>query len=509
MSTKKLLILTGIFFALFAFVFFFERHQPTSEERAAAKKRLLDFKAEAVTALVLERPDLPRVDLRKGAGGRWTIAADPPGRADAFAADALVSDLSRLELVGEPQASFDPKEYGLDAPRGKATLVFADGSKKTVSFGKEIPGTDGTAASDGSRLGAVRAAPLAALAKPVNEYRSKRLLDTPVSEISKVILVKGPNRIVLARETGDSKKAPGPWRIESPVADTANGAFVERLLADLSSAQISDYPSVSATDLPRVGLAPPAAVVTVQKGEAVVATLALGAAKADTVGKIYAKDDALVVVVDDRIQEEVGKELSAFRETRLLPLDVFRVRRLQFESGDLRAGAERTEGEWRSGGRPVAASLAENLLGELSRAESRGFVAKKDYGARGIAAGPRVTPLATVEVLDENDPSPDTVRFYAAAAGGGPALVAAEVSGRPDALLLESAILEDLRREAGRLRDASKETPTAGPIEKSKDKPKDVPKETPKVNRKAGTPPSPVKPGSRKPATSSGAVPSG
>ena len=489
MSTRKLLILTGIFFALFAFVYFFERHQPTSDERAAAKKRLLDFKPEDVTALLLERPDLPKVELKKGPGGRWTIAADPPGRADTFAADALVSDLSRLELVGEPQASFDPKDYGLDAPRGKATLTFSDGSKKTVSFGKEIPGTDGTAASDGSRMGAVRAAPVAALAKPVNEYRSKKLLDTPVAEISKVALQKGPNRIVLARETGDAKKAP-PWRIESPVADLANGAFVERLLADLSSAQISDYPAVSATDLLRVGLSPPSAVVTLQKGEAVIATISFGAAKADTAGKIYARDDALVVVVDDRVQEEIGKELSAFRETRLLPLDAFRVRRLQFESGDLRTGAERTEGEWRSGGRAVSASLAENFLGVLSRAESGGFVSKKDYAARGIAAGPKAPPLASVEILEENDPAPDTVRFWPAA-GSAPALVAAEVSGRPDALLVEAAVLEDLRREAGRLRDAARETPKAAP----KPKPPEAPK--------TAAPPAPAKPAPKKPATSS------
>jgi hypothetical protein len=499
MSTRKLLILTGIFFALFAFVFFYERHQPTSDERAAAKKRLLDFKADAVTGLLLERPDLPKVDLKKGPAGRWTIAADPPGRADGFAVDALLADLGRLELVGEARTEFDPKEYGLDAPRGKATLVFADGSKRFVSFGKEIPGTDGTAASDGSRMGAVRAAPLATLAKPLNEYRSKKLFDTPISEVSKVAVVKGPNRIVLARSPGDAKKAAGPWRIESPVADLANGAFVERLLADLSSAQISDYPPVSATDLPRVGLAPPSAVVTVQKGDAVVANLAFGAAKADAVGKIYAKDDALVVVVDDRILEEIGKELSAFRETRLLPLDAFRVRRLQFESGDLRTGAERTEGEWRSAGRSVAASLPENFLGVLSRAESRGFVAKKDYAARGIVAGPKAVPLAAVEVLEESDVTPDTVRFFTAAAGGGPPLVAAEVSGRPDALLLEAAILEDLRREAGRLRDGAAEPSKAS----AKPAPGDVPTGAPKATPAAGPSPAPGKPGAKKPATSS------
>ncbi len=463
MSTKKLLFLTGVFFALFGFVFFYERHQPTSEERAQAARRLLDFKTEDVTAVILERPDLPKVELKRGAKGSWALVADPPGRADAFVADALVSDLSRLELVGDVETRFDPKEYGLDAPRGKATLVFSDGSKRTVVFGKEIPGTDATAASEGNRMGAVRSAPLATLNRPVNEFRSKRLLDTPVSEITKVTLVKGPNRIVLARNAGDAKTPPGPWRIESPVADLASGAFVERLLSDLSSAQISDFPPVSATDLPRIGLAPPATVVTLQKGTDVVAKLAFGAAKADAPGKIYARDDGLAVVVDDRVQEEIGQELSAFREVRLLPLDVYRVRRVQFESGDLRAGADRAEGEWRSGERTVAASLVENLLGALSRAESRSFVAKKDYAARGIAAGRKAVPLATVEILEEGNVLPRTVRFFPVASGGSPPLVAAEVSGRPDALLVDAAVLDDLKRGAGRLRDAQKETPKETP----------------------------------------------
>jgi hypothetical protein len=483
MSTRKLLLLTGVFFALFAFVFFYERHQPTSGERAQAARRLLDFKPDDVTAVILERPDLPKVELKRAGKGSWSLVADPPGRADAFTADGLVSDLSRLELVGDVETQFDPKEYGFDAPRGKATLVFSDGSKRTVAFGKGIPGTDATAAAEGNRMGAVKSAPLATLNKPVNEFRSKKLLDTPVSEITKVTLVKGPNRIVLARDAGDAKAGPGPWRIESPVADLANGAFVERLLSDLSSAQISEFPAVSATDLPRIGLAPPAAVVTLQKGNDVVAKLAFGAAKAEAPGKIYAQDDRLAVVVDDRVQEEIGQELTAFRQIHLFPLDVFRVRQVQFESPGIRTGADREEGEWRSGGHAVTASLVENLLGVLSRVESRGFVAKKDYAARGIGAGRKAVPLATVEILGEGDVSPRTVRFFPVASEGSPPLVAVEVSGRPDALLVDATVLDDLKREASRLRDAqmgsSKEAPRVTPTEAPKETPKRMAPKTP------------------------------
>src|SRR5664279_486292 len=114
MSTKKLLVLTAVFFALLAFVVFFERKQPTSDERAKAAKRLADFRADDVAGLTLERPDLPKVELVRKEKGRWTVTNAPASPADGFAADALVSDLGRLEVVGDTRTGFDPKEFGLD-----------------------------------------------------------------------------------------------------------------------------------------------------------------------------------------------------------------------------------------------------------------------------------------------------------------------------------------------------------------------------------------------------------
>jgi hypothetical protein len=35
----------------------------------------------------------------------------------------------------------------------KATLTFQDGRKLVVAFGKELPGTDATAAGEGNRFG--------------------------------------------------------------------------------------------------------------------------------------------------------------------------------------------------------------------------------------------------------------------------------------------------------------------------------------------------------------------
>ena len=70
MPTKKLLILSGVFLALLAFVILFERKQPTSEERAVSARRLADVNVEEVASILLERPDLPKVQLVRREIGR-------------------------------------------------------------------------------------------------------------------------------------------------------------------------------------------------------------------------------------------------------------------------------------------------------------------------------------------------------------------------------------------------------------------------------------------------------
>ncbi len=447
MSTRKLLVLTGVFVGLLAFVVFFERKQPTSEERAKAARRLSEFKPDDVASVAIERPDLPKVDLVRKEKGRWTVVNPPASAADGFAADNLVGDLARLEVVGETRSVFDPKEYGLDAPKAKATVVFADKSSKVFSFGAPIPGTDAVAAAEGRLFGAVRSAPLAALTKPVDEYRSRQLFDVPVSDVTRISVTRGPNTVVVTRAVA-SGVAPGPWRLEKPVQDLASESFVDRFLGDLAGVRISEFASVSEADLARVGLSPPVATVVLEKGAEKVATIGFGAAKAEAAGsRMYAKAGALVVVIDDRVREDLDKELSAYRESRVAPVDTFTLRRVSFAADDLHAGADKVDGQWRSAGRPVTALHAEGLAAVLARAEGRGFVPAR----AGKAAAEK--PLATVEVVGETEGTARTASFYPAPAGSAPGLLAADVSGRPERLLVEKTVLDEIRREAAALRN--------------------------------------------------------
>jgi hypothetical protein len=470
MSTKKLLVVTGVFFALLAFVVFFERKQPTSDERAKAAKRLAEFKADDVASVTLERPDLPKVELVRKEKGRWTVLNAPASPADGYAADALVSDLGRLEVVGETRTAFDPKEFGLDAPKAKATVAFLDKSTKVFSFGAAIPGTDAVAAAAGPLFGAVKFAPLAALTKPVDEYRSRQLFDVPVSEITRVSVTRGPNTVVVSRPAAGPGGLPGAWRLEKPVADLASESFVDRFLGDLAGVRIFEFPTLPDADLARVGLAPSIVTVVLEKGAEKVATIGFGAAKAEGAGgRMYAKSGALVLVIDDRVREDLDKELSAYRESRVVPVDTFTLRRVSFSADDLRAGADKVDGQWRSSGRSVTALHAEGLAAVLGRAEGRGFVPAKAGKASSEKA------LGTVDVAGEAEGTARTAAFYPAPAGSAPGLVAVQVTGRPERLLVEKTVLDEIRREAAALRSEADGKGAADPKAKAPAKPEPTP----------------------------------
>jgi hypothetical protein len=303
----------------------------------------------------------------------------------------------------------------------------------------------------------VKFAPIAQLTKSYDEYRSKSLVDVSTAEITRVTVARGPNRVIAFRDGASA------WRLEQPVKDLASGTFVDQLLADLAGVRATEFPQVGPADLPRIGLAPPGTEVVLEKGSAVIARLAFGAAKADAAGKLFASRDGVVLVVDDRAQESLGKELSAFREQKLLPLDTWLATRVVFESGSLRAGAEKVEGTWRSAGREIDGRLAEDLVDRLGRAEVRRFVATKELTAIGLATirKKKPVPAGSVEVLLEKAKEPVRIDFYTPAELAAGKVVAAQVTGRGDTLVVDAAVWEDVRTFASRLRTEALAPPPA------------------------------------------------
>ncbi|HYN44010.1 MAG TPA: DUF4340 domain-containing protein, partial [Thermoanaerobaculia bacterium] len=302
----------------------------------------------------------------------------------------------------------------------------------------------------GGRLGSVKFAPISQLTKPYDEYRSRSLVDVSTADLTRVTVARGPNRVIAVRD------ATGGWRLEQPVIDLASGTFVDQLLADLAGVRATEFPSVGPADLSRIGLAPPLVEVVLEKGSEVVSRLAFGAVTADAAGKVFASRDGVVMVVDDRAQESLGKELSAFRQGKLLPLETWLVTRVVFESPALRAGAEKLDGAWRSAGREIEGRIADDLLDRLSRTEVRQFVPAKELATIGLATVRRKkpVPVGMVEVLLEKAKEPIRVDFYVSQELEAEKAVAVQVSGRGDTLVVDAGVWDDILSLANRLKAA-------------------------------------------------------
>jgi hypothetical protein len=204
-------------------------------------------------------------------------------------------------------------------------------------------------------------------------------------------------------------------------------------------------------------------LITALKDGKKAGTVAFGAAKADAAGKLFAQRDGLVVIVDDRVIENLSKEFSAFRENKVLPIDSWTVTRFTIEMDQFRTGGEKVEGLWRSTGRRVPTGIVEDFLDRIGRLESKAFVGKKDYPSSGIPVpkkGATVPVLCTIEIREERSSTPRSLTFLSASPVNSQPMVAVEVTGRSDAMLVERGAMDELRTLAQQVRDSATAEPT-------------------------------------------------
>ena len=164
MRPRTLLVLLAVVLAVGAFIAFYERDLPGSEERGEQEKRVLPgLVAAEVTALTIEQGGeavaLARVtpgdagggdadgggadeadgDGEGALGGEWRLTA-PAGlagaRADGAAVEGLLGTLAALEKTRTLE-DYDPADLGLDAPRARVVLEGPDGGPIRLAVGSD------------------------------------------------------------------------------------------------------------------------------------------------------------------------------------------------------------------------------------------------------------------------------------------------------------------------------------------------------------------------------------
>ncbi|HET9794912.1 MAG TPA: DUF4340 domain-containing protein [Thermoanaerobaculia bacterium] len=456
MSPKRLAVLTGVLLVLFAFVAFFERKMPTTQERLDKGDVIWDVNEAKIGKIEINRDNMTLAFERDGDAWRMTRPESYP--ADGPTLSSLVADLSHPAREGEASASATEPDYGLTAPRAVVTVSGRDGKNgkgesHTLSIGREIPGTDTVAArvKGENRTIFVRSTVAADLLKPVDGYKSKKIFAGSALDVTQLSIARGRGRL-------EFEKRKNRWWMTRPAADLAASSAVERLIDDLLAANVTEFLKIPRAELAGDGLAPPLYTVSMTiSGKPVTADI--GATRAD--GKsVYARSGGETFAIDSTVTDELAKEADVYRETKVARFDNFAAKKLVWSSGGAPREFIRDGAGWKEAGKAVPAASVEDVLTAIGSLEGKDFLAATDW--QKISAAPELAAF-TVETSTGDS-------FAASARPSGGGNVAIKLADRPEALVLPAADFDRVSTAVRKIAPAAAPAP-AKPAPPPKKKP--------------------------------------
>jgi len=417
----RLVALALVVLAFGAYLYFYERHRPTTDERAERKDKVfatLDRDAVAGIEVVNEHG---RFVLAKD-GDDWKLTAPLADRANRGAISTLLSTLTGLKAERTLEAGgVKLADYGLAEPKLTVTLTDKDGTARTLKLGGELPlGTTRAAlTADGGSVYLVSKYVADDLDKDLSGWRSTDLAEVLSTDVASLTVRSGDRRVAVAR-SGST------WTLTEPVSDLADPQRPQDLLGDLNAAQIKEFLDEPG-DLAALGLATPRIEVTVVRSdEGAPVQLAFGAERTvDGAQQVACRRGERVYWVDGAaVAHAADLTPSDWRLGTLVRLDTWAVQKLALDAGGVEAALTRDDGVWKAGDVEVDGDLVSRRLRSLADLEVRTFDLPLPGGE------PEATVVATL-----NDDTTVEVAFYP---DGDEGSMVATVAGRPGAMAVDA-----------------------------------------------------------------------
>jgi hypothetical protein len=492
---RTLLVLLALVAGLGAFVWFYEREQPGTEEREKLAKRVLGVEREDVVGLELHSGERTVVlarthqaNVKAGDDGEAEEAAAGTGAADAgdhdlwrlrqpidfpadyWQVDALVRTLAELDYTRKLD-DYDAADVGLDSPRGRVVVLLDGGGKKELRIGASVPGSDGVivAVGDESSASVVAGSLWASVDKDASEWRDKDLFAPEREDVVAMTLehagapaapapapadgaTAAPSRVRLAKSGDD-------FELVEPIRDRADADGVNALLRELTGLRASAFLDTP-PPLASIGLDPPRAKLTVelQSGEPFV--LLWGARKEGS-QESYAKAGELVVTTAAALDEPLERALAAWRSKDWSAMPVFEVDRVTVADAQGALELTRAEGSWKRGDDAIEYGPVSDFLYAIDDAKAERIADPAEAAAIGRPEV-TVTFAAVDEVAGEAKPTPSAGSAAAAArterlelyAPTAENLVPVRADGREAVLLLKRETRDQIASKLQAVRDA-------------------------------------------------------
>jgi hypothetical protein len=461
MKPRTLLILLVLVLGLGAFIWFYERKLPSSEERETLGKKVFALEKGDVTAVAIEAPKgsvrLERAPAPKpaqdkkdkkeetaGPAADWRLTRPLAARADAFAVDRLLDAITSLSKT-RTLDDVDPKAVGLDKPRATVRLTTRDG-EKVLRIGAEVPPGGSTITGIEGRKGAyvVSDAVLSEVDKAPGEWRDHQVFRGNREAVQRITLTGGSaGPVVLARRSGSF------W-MERPAADRADRDLVDGLLSDLTGLTADRFLD-GPQNLAALGLNPPKGAVDVvfsdgtpparvELGTAVTGPAAPAGQPAGELA--YGKVGDTVFEVRTRLGESVRRAPVDWRALQLSAFEVHDVDSATVRDGGTATPLARSGTDWKRGDTLISYLPVSDLLFAVTGARAQRVLDAAE--AAGLAK-----PLLTFE-LHGKELGDETLTLYPPVKDGVPA----RVSGRDVALLLPADTLQQIQAKLKGVREA-------------------------------------------------------
>ncbi len=443
MRPARLIALAVVVLGLGAYIYFVERHAPTTEEKKERQAKVFpDLKQEQITAMTIEGP-AGRFVLSKQSG-EWRLDEPLADAADESAVASVLSSLANLRAERTlPLAEVNLGDYGLAPPPLSVTLVDSKGGTFNLKLGGELPfGTTRAALASGDQVLLVSKWVGSDLERDLFGWRSSELVRLLSSEVASLTLRTPEGQVALAR-------GGGTWTITEPIQDLADRERVEGVVGDLNASRIRQFVDTPG-DLNALGLEPPRITLTVvRRDDKPPLQLGFGAERDQDGSKhVACRRGERVFWVDATAVARLSGSVTQWRSPKLVALQPWAAESLKISHGGQSVELRRLEGVWKAGGAEVDYGAVSRRLNTLSELQVVAF-------DRPLPAG---EPLGSVEVKS-NDGAEIEVKFFAGA-GAGENL--ALVVGRSGALAVDGARVAELLEDPAAL---TRPAPTPEPLQ--------------------------------------------
>ena len=396
MKLRSLILAAIVLGALAGTLYWSEHHKPADDatKSADAAPPILKLDEASITRVEIKDKDEQPIVLVKSSSGSWQITSPKQYSADTANVSSTLSSLSSLnaDRVIEDKAA-DLKPYGLNPPNIEVVITEKDNKSQKLLLGDDTPaGSSVYAALVGDpRVFTIASFNKSSIAKTLNEFRDKRLLQINVDQVSRIELLRQNQTLEFGR-TKDN------WQILQPKPMRADGFAVSQLMQKLTDAKM-DLTNASAGKDAIKAFNSGAPVATARLTDpSGTQTLQIKKNKDDYYAKSSAVDGVYKVSAD--IGQAVDKQVDDFRNKKIFDFGFNEPDKIEIHSGAKSATITKSGNDWMSNGKKMDDDSVHSLVSNLS------FIASDKFVDSGFE-----TPTMEATVTDSGGKNTEKVSF--------------------------------------------------------------------------------------------------